>query len=85
MLELMIAVAIRLYELKIGSLILGEEEHMQTLPKAPLFCEFGMLAFWLPTFWEILGKCPNVIPKNMKINFYRTRIGRNEQRMHCSG
>ena len=29
---------------------------MRTLPKGPerLYCEIGMLAFWVPSFWKIL-------------------------------
>ena len=39
---------------------------MRTLPKAPkrLFLEIGMLAFWVPSFWEILE---NVSPQNTSV------------------
>ena len=33
---------------------------MRTLPKGPerLYCEIGMLAFWVPSFWKILENAP---------------------------
>ena len=38
---------------------------MRTLAKAPkrLFLEIGMLAFWVPIFWEILGSVQKKIKK----------------------
>ena len=50
---------------------------MQTLPKAPerLYGEIGMLAFWVPKFWEILENVQKQFPKNMNIDFCGTRIG----------
>ena len=50
----MIGVTIKIYELNMGSSILSRRG--RTLPKAPerLYCEIGMLALWVPTFWKIL-------------------------------
>ena len=56
---------------------------MRMLPKGSgqLSCEIGMLAFWvscLGNFWNMFIKH---FPK-MKVGFYGTMIGRNEQGMH---
>ena len=44
---------------------------MRTLPKGSgqLSCEIGMLAVWLPNFWEIMESVPTTIPKIKENDF----------------